>query len=57
MRLMLVVSVVLKLHTRQVDYTLAFVQAKLKEDVYCEMPECFSKAGCILLLKKSVYGL
>jgi hypothetical protein len=56
-RLTLVLSVVLKLHTRQVDYILAFVQAELKEDVYCEMPEGFSKAGCILLFKKSVYGL
>jgi hypothetical protein len=33
-RLLLVLSVILGLATKQVDYTLAFVQADIKEDVY-----------------------
>jgi hypothetical protein len=37
-RLLLILSVTLGLATKQVDYTLAFVQADLKEEVYVEMP-------------------
>ncbi|GAX10397.1 hypothetical protein FisN_3Lu622 [Fistulifera solaris] len=56
-RLLLIMSIVLGLATRQVDYTLAFVQADLDEEVYCEMPKRYDRPGYIFKLKKSVYGL
>ena len=46
--------------TRQVDYTNAFVQAELREEVYVEYPRMFgAKSGldCVLKLRKSLYGL
>jgi hypothetical protein len=46
--------------TRQVDYTNAFVQAELKEEVYVEYPRLFGpKSGSdkVLHLLKSLYGL
>jgi hypothetical protein len=56
-RLMLILSVILGLSTRQVDYTAAFVHAPMEEDVYIDMPRGFSKPGKCLKLKKSLYGL
>ena len=48
--------------TRQVDFTNAFVQSTLKEDVYISLPAMFSQEGSdrrdiILKLKKALYGL
>ena len=46
--------------TRQVDYTNAFAQADLKEEVYLEYPRMFGpKSGTnkVLRLLKSLYGL
>ena len=46
--------------TRQVDYTNAFAQADLSEEVYVEYPKMFapkSKADRVLKLRKSLYGL
>jgi len=46
--------------TRQVDYTNAFAQAELKEDVYVECPRLFGPASGtdkVLHLQKSFYGL
>ena len=46
--------------TRQVDYTNAFAQAELKEEVYVEYPRMFgpkSGADNVLHLLKSLYGL
>jgi hypothetical protein len=46
--------------TRQVDYTNAFAQATLKEEVYLERPRMFSpknRKDTILKLNKSLYGL
>jgi hypothetical protein len=46
--------------TRQVDYTNAFAQAELKEDVYVECPRLFGPASGtdkVLHLRKSLYGL
>ena len=56
-RLMLILSLVLGLATRQVDYTAAFLHAVLSEDVYVEMPRGFAEPGKVLKLKKSLYGL
>ena len=56
-RLMLMLSAVLGLSTRQVDYTAAFVHAPMNEDVHVNMPRGFSEPGKVLKLKKSLYGL
>jgi hypothetical protein len=58
-RLMMILSAVLTLVTKQVDYTAAFVQATLDEgkQVYVEMPRGFKKAGKVLKLHRALYGL
>ena len=71
-RLMLILSLILNLSTRQVDYTAAFLHADIDVDpnfdqltdeekrrsgVYVEMPRGFTTAGKVLKLKKSLYGL
>jgi hypothetical protein len=71
-RLMLILSIVLGLSTRQVDYTAAFVHAPIDKDpdwdvltpeeqerrgVYVEMPRGWSEPGKVLKLKRSLYGL
>ena len=56
-RLLLVLSVVLDLQSVQVDYTTAFVQADIDDEVYIEMPRLFERQGYILKLRKSLYGL
>jgi len=71
-RLMLILSIVLGLATRQVDYTAAFVHAPIDKDpdwdnlskeeqnrrgVYLEMPRGFTEPGKVLKLKRSLYGL
>ena len=47
------------LATKQVDYTAAFVQAKLSEgeEVFVAMPRGYAKLGKVLKLKKTLYGL
>jgi hypothetical protein len=47
-------------NTKQVDYTNAFAQAELDEEVYVEPPKLFEiRSGKYLVLKllKSLYGL
>jgi hypothetical protein len=47
-------------HTRQVDYTNAFAQAELHEEVYVEQPKGFklqSGTDKVLRLLKSLYGI
>lgn len=56
-RLMLIMSAILKLETRQVDYVAAFCQSPIEEDVYVDMPRGFAKEGTVLKLNKSWYGL
>ncbi|KAG7343789.1 reverse transcriptase RNA-dependent DNA polymerase [Nitzschia inconspicua] len=56
-RFLLMMSILLGLETRQVDYVAAFVQADIDMDVYVEMPRGFSQKGKVLKLKKSLYGL
>jgi Reverse transcriptase (RNA-dependent DNA polymerase) len=46
--------------TRQVDYTNAFAQAEIKEEIYVEYPKLFESAvgeDQVLKLNKSLYGL
>ena len=59
-RLLLILTATLGLATKQVDYTLAFVQAKLDEKeppIYIEMPCMFEKPGHVMKLKRSLYGM
>jgi hypothetical protein len=58
-RLLLILSVVLSLNSKQVDCTAAFVQSKLAENeqVFVEMPRGFQKEGHVLRLKRALYGL
>jgi len=56
-RLLMVLSVVLELKLIQVDYTNAFVQAPINDEVYCEMPCMVQQEGYVLQLKQNVYGL
>ena len=59
-RLLLILSIVHGLETRQVDYVNAFAQAELDKDVYIEIPqgvEHNNDANCIFKLNKSLYGM
>ena len=59
-RLMLILSIVHGLHTRQVDYVNAFAQADLERLVFMELPqgvEHMNDDDCVLLLHKSLYGM
>ncbi|CAJ1956067.1 unnamed protein product [Cylindrotheca closterium] len=56
--LLLILSLILGLKTKQVDYTAAFIHAPIGDkEVFCEMPRGFAKEGKGLKLKKSLYGL
>ena len=63
-RLMFILSLLLGLKSRQVDYNNAFVQAELNEEVFVELPKDFyaigddgSEENVVLQLIKSLYGL
>jgi hypothetical protein len=70
--LMLILSIMVGLATKQVDYTAAFVHTPIDKDpdwdrlseedrkkrgVFVDMPRGFSKQGKCLRLKRSLYGL
>ena len=59
-RMMLILTLREKLHTRLVDFTNAFAQATLKGAVYVELPKLYEAADgsdVVLKLNKSLYGL
>ena len=59
-RLLLTMILTNRWTTKQVDYTNAFAQADLKEEVYIEQPKGFAhkdKLDMVLKLIKSLYGL
>ena len=56
-KMILILSQLLYLTTAQFDYTAAFIQSDLSEDVFCEMPRGFGIQGHVFKLKKSLYGL
>ncbi len=60
-RLMLILSIVHGLETRQVDYVNAFAQADLDRDVFVEIPRGYEhlneSVDCVLKLNKSLYGM
>jgi hypothetical protein len=48
---------ILDLSTVQADYTAAFLNAPIVEDVYVHMPRNYVKPGMVLKLKQCLYGL
>ena len=59
-QMLLSLSLTSGLKTKQVDYTNAFVQVVIDEEVYCEFPQEFigpDNDQYVLKLKKSLYGL
>jgi hypothetical protein len=71
-RLLLILSAILSLSTKQVDYTAAFIHAPIDKDlnwdsmsekernrsgVFVHMPCGFNKPGKVLKLKRSLYNL
>jgi hypothetical protein len=58
-RLMLILEILLDLKSKQGDVTAAFLHGELGEDekVYVKMPLGFRKAGKVLKLNKTLYGL
>jgi hypothetical protein len=59
-RMMICLAATQGLKTRQIDFTNAFVQATLKEDVYVKCPEGYGPENgedVVLKLNKSLYGL
>ena len=56
-RLLLIMSILMNLETKQIDYTAAFVHAPIDCLVYVEMPPRFGIPGKVWRLKKSLYGL
>ena len=49
-------SIIENLKTKQVDFTLAFVQAELPPGTYIEMPQMYEMDGYVLELKRNLYG-
>jgi hypothetical protein len=56
-RLILIMTILLNLENKQIDYTAAFMQASLDHDVYVEMPKLFEVNGKVWKLKQALYGL
>jgi len=59
-RAMLILRGRVKVHTRLVDFTNAFAQAKLKETVYVKLPQTYKStdgSNVVLKLNKLLYGL
>jgi hypothetical protein len=60
-RLLLSLSIIFGLETRQVDYSNAFAQAKLDEEIYVQLPRGFQSpdpnAETVMKLNRSLYGL
>lgn len=56
-RLLLIMSILMDLDTKQIDYTAAFVHAPIDCLVYVACPKGFEVTGKVWRLKKSLYGL
>jgi Reverse transcriptase (RNA-dependent DNA polymerase). len=67
-RILLILSITLKLATKQVDYVSAFCQAPIEDDVYIDLPRGWQtlnelgikenfKPGHVLKLNRGLYGL
>ena len=56
-RLLLILSILQNLKTKQIDFTLAFVHAPVNNGTYVEMPKQYEMDGMVLELNKNLYGL
>jgi hypothetical protein len=56
-RVILIMTILLNLDNKQIDYTAAFMQAPIDHDVYVEMPKLFQVHGKVWKLKRALYGL
>jgi len=56
-RLVLIMTILLNLENKQIDYTAAFLQAPLDHDVYVDMPKLFQVSGKVWKLQRAIYGL
>ena len=56
-RILLVLAPQLGWHRRQGDVPTAFLSPNLDIDLYMEMPQGFEREGCVILLRKGLYGL
>jgi len=56
-QILLVLSVIFDLDTKQVDYTCAFLHAPITEDLYVRMLRSFQEEGKVLKLERALYGL
>ena len=56
-RVVLIMTILLHLENKQIDYTAAFLQAPIDHDVYVEMPKLFAVKGKVWKLKRAIYGL
>ena len=54
---MLIMTILLGLENKQIDWTSAFLQASIDTEVYMEMPKLFSKPRKVWKLKRAIYGL
>lgn len=54
---MLIMTILLGLKNKQIDWTSAFLQAPIDTEVYMEMPKLFSKPRKVWKLKRAIYGL
>jgi hypothetical protein len=55
--IILIMTILLNLENKQIDYTAAFMQAPIDHDVYVEMPKLFQVNGKVWKLKRALYGL
>jgi hypothetical protein len=56
-RMLLIMSILMDLETKQIDYTAAFVHAPIDCVVYVDMPRGFETPGMVWKLNRSLYGL
>ena len=60
-RIMLTLAAIKNLHTKSIDFVLAYPQAELDVDIYMELPQGFNmgpESGIyVLKLQKNFYGL
>ena len=56
-RILLILSVILGLDTKQVEDNCSFLHAPITEDVYVRMPRGFEEDRKVLKLQRSLYGL
>ena len=56
-RIILILSLILGLDTKQIDYTCDFLHTLITEDVYVCMSRGFKEEGKVLKLQRSLYGL